>query len=173
MPILDPLKMDVRPCICGRLSNKPHCAYCGSYDVRGSARQVDRVDASTGLTTKYHIFRCRHCGQSFDGFDWQFDCKAPLFESKSMRFKRIVETGNRNDISQGLKDIGLFNKGKIFSEEQMAKALSPEGIAETRMRLFKMDRKRYLAVYEEKFAAKDREKGIAPPHDLENKDKET
>lgn len=172
MPILDPLKLDIIPCNCGRLSNKVHCIHCGSYDVRGSARQVDRVDKITGITTKYHIFRCRHCGQCFDGFDWQFDCRAPAFASKSMRFKQSLEAGDSTGITKALKEIGVkgvINKGRNFAPIIIEKAISPEGVKHTRMRLLKLNLQEYLDIYEEKFGQQDRDKGIAPPHELQHK----
>lgn len=120
MPILDPLKLDVVPCTCGRLSNKIHCAHCGSYDVRGSVKEIERVDKATGALTKYHVYRCRHCGLSFDGYDWRFDCRAPYYETRSMRLKHSLENQNPKEITQEIKGLkGLVNNGKLLDDAQM------------------------------------------------------
>lgn len=120
MPILDPLKADVVPCTCGRLSTKLHCPSCGSYDIRGTVKETIRVNPITAQPEKYFIYRCKKCSIAFDGYDWRFDCRAPYFETRSMRLKHSLESQNPKEITDEIKGLkGLVNKGKPFDDAQM------------------------------------------------------
>lgn len=63
-------------CQCGRDARKAHCPACGSQSVRAtpSKRTQRNVD---GAMQEFIAMYCRVCGNSFDTYDWHFECKAP------------------------------------------------------------------------------------------------
>ena len=118
MAILDPLKLGLTPCICGRISTKIHCPVCGSYKIRALVKtKSKRVDRLTGCTLEYNTYRCTRCGRSFDDIDWQYECKAPVHESKAQALDKALHTSDPHEIAGNIKALPLGDKP--LNDEQM------------------------------------------------------
>ena len=167
MPILDPIRLGITPCVCGRLSTKLHCSNCGSYVIRGVNKKNTRVDQVTLESTEYQCYRCRVCMTVFDDWEWRNECKAPPFETHSSRLHASFKRGNMEEISENIRGAqlpkGMTNKGKPFAATDVDRALSVLGLKETRMRAFKQSSQEYDATYEEKWRAFDVRKGNPQP----------
>lgn len=169
MPILDPTRLGIVPCTCGRLSNKIHCPACGSYVIRGINKKNTRTDPTTLVQTEYQVYRCRVCFDIFDDYEWRNECKAPVFETHSTRLANSLHSGDLDEVSKNVKSLpikGMINKGKPFSAAEIEQATSSQGVHQLRMRLDKQSRQQYLEIYEARWSARDKIKGIDPPHEL-------
>lgn len=116
MPILDPIKLGITPCKCGRLSTKLHCSKCGSYVIRGLNKKNTRTDSITLEQTEYQVYRCRVCFVVFDNWEWKNDCQAPPFETHSSRLQQSLQSGNPEEIAKDIARIQL-PKDKLNTEE--------------------------------------------------------
>lgn len=97
MPVYDPIKLGIRPCQCGRLSDKIHCPHCGSYDTRALAKENVRTDINSGEQEKHRVHRCRKCFKTFDDYEWQYECHAKYWESKQAGVLRRLEEEYKAD----------------------------------------------------------------------------
>jgi len=79
------------PCDCGRIKDKLHCPYCGSYDVRSRKGNATRPHPQSHELTEYPLFKCRHCGRMFDQFQHMFECTAPVQITKADRNKQHAD----------------------------------------------------------------------------------
>lgn len=165
MPILDPVKLGIVPCMCGRLSNKLHCPKCGSYVIRGVNKMNTRTDPTTLEQTEYQVYRCRVCFRIFDDFEWQNECIAPQFETHSSRLQNGLRGGNSNEISRNIKDLPITKK--TFSPLIMEKAATDPGKHQTRIDgMYKGNRKKYIEMYEETWSQIDKNNGTEPPPEI-------
>lgn len=94
------------PCDCGRIKDKLHCPYCGSYDVRSRKGNATRPHPQSHELTQYPLFKCRHCGRMFDQFQFTYECSAPPQITKTDRNKQHAE-----DVLAALhaKDLGAID----------------------------------------------------------------
>lgn len=101
----DPIKLGIIPCTCGRLSNKIHCPRCGSYSTIGRAAISKRLIPETGETKEFVSFKCRLCNHFFDAYDWQNDCQAPLWESKTTKQLKELEASSKRVAERTISQI--------------------------------------------------------------------
>src|SRR5512144_2022808 len=92
MPIsYDPTSIGMTPCSCGRLKAKIHCPECGGYVIYKTQKTVTRIiNVRTGETQEFPIIVCRRCGLRFDDWEWQNNCHATPFVTKSGQ-KRVEQ----------------------------------------------------------------------------------
>jgi hypothetical protein len=82
-------------CNCGRPSTPRHCVGCGSCSVyyrKGSSVFKDvppeLIGGLKNITAEARGFVCRKCGIHFNE---SMDCEAPVFESGSVKSRRVKE----------------------------------------------------------------------------------